>query len=198
MCIRDSPVDGHYDMGPEDFAQALLTCVEAGISIVGGCCGTSPEYIRRLTAVLEGKKPVSRHYNNTGLVCTPVTPIRLNGVRVIGERINPTGKKRFQQALLENDLDYILDVGVQQEDAGADILDVNVGFPGVNEVVMLPRVVKKLQSAIAVPLQLDSSNPDALEAGLRVYNGKAAVNSVNGEPEVLELSLIHISEPTRP
>ena len=180
------PVDGHYDMGPEDFAQALLTCVEAGISIVGGCCGTSPEYIRRLTAVLEGKKPVSRHYNNTGLVCTPVTPIRLNGVRVIGERINPTGKKRFQQALLENDLDYILDVGVQQEDAGADILDVNVGFPGVNEVVMLSRVVKKLQSAIAVPLQLDSSNPDALEAGLRVYNGKAAVNSVNGEPEVLE------------
>ena len=175
-----------FDMGPEDFAQALLTCVEAGISIVGGCCGTSPEYIRRLTAVLEGKKPVSRHYNNTGLVCTPVTPIRLNGVRVIGERINPTGKKRFQQALLENDLDYILDVGVQQEDAGADILDVNVGFPGVNEVVMLPRVVKKLQSAIAVPLQLDSSNPDALEAGLRVYNGKAAVNSVNGEPEVLE------------
>ena len=115
-----------------------------------------------------------------------MTPIRLNGVRVIGERINPTGKKRFQQALLENDLDYILDVGVQQEDAGADILDVNVGFPGVNEVVMLPRVVKKLQSAIAVPLQLDSSNPDALEAGLRVYNGKAAVNSVNGEPEVLE------------
>ena len=77
-------------------------------------------------------------------------------------------------------------MGVQQEDAGADILDVNVGFPGVNEVVMLPRVVKKLQSAIAVPLQLDSSNPDALEAGLRVYNGKAAVNSVNGEPEVLE------------
>lgn len=89
------PVDGHYDMGPEDFAQALLTCVEAGISIVGGCCGTSPEYIRRLTAVLEGKKPVSRHYNNTGLVCTPVTPIRLNGVRVIGEAYQPHREKAF-------------------------------------------------------------------------------------------------------
>ena len=111
--------------------------------------------------------------------------MRIDGVRVIGERINPTGKKRFQQALLENDMEYILDVAVQQEDAGADILDVNVGYPGVDEVEMLPRVVKKLQSVVSLPLQLDSSNPDALEAGLRVYNGKAAVNSVNGNAEVM-------------
>ena len=180
------PVDGHYDMGPEDFAQALLPCVEAGVSIVGGCCGTSPAYIQALSKALEGKRPGARRYDAASFVCSAVTPSRLDGVRVIGERINPTGKKRFQQALLENDLDYILDVGVQQEDAGADILDVNVGYPGVNEVEMLPRVVKKLQSAISLPLQLDSSNADALEAGLRVYNGKAAVNSVNGEPEVLE------------
>ena len=180
------PVDGHYDMGPEAFAQALLPCLEAGVTIFGGCCGTSPEYIRRLAQALNGKKPVPRTYDAVSFVCSPVTPCRVDGVRVIGERINPTGKKRFQQALLENDLDYILDVGVQQEDAGADILDVNVGFPGVNEVEMLPRVVKKLQSTISLPLQLDSSNPDALEAGLRVYNGKAAVNSVNGEPEVLD------------
>ena len=180
------PVDGHYDMGPEAFAQALLPCLEAGVTIVGGCCGTSPEYIRCLKAALAGKEPAPRTYDSTGFVCTPVTPCRLNGVRVIGERVNPTGKKRFQQALLEEDLDYILDVAIQQEDAGADILDVNVGFPGVDEVSMLPRVVKKLQSAVSLPLQLDSSNPAALEAGLRVYNGKAAVNSVNGEPEVLE------------
>lgn len=180
------PVDGHYDMGPEAFAQALLPCVEAGVAIVGGCCGTSPEYIRKLSAALEGKRPGARQYKSTGFVCTPPAPVTLSGVRVIGERINPTGKKRFQQALLEDDLDYILDVAVQQEDAGADILDVNVGYPGVDEVAMLPRVVKKLQSATFLPLQLDSSNPDALEAGLRVYNGKAAVNSVNGEPEVLE------------
>ena len=180
------PVDGHYDMGPEAFAQALLPCVEAGVSIVGGCCGTSPAYIQALSKALEGKRPGARHYDAASFVCSAVTPSRLDGVRVIGERINPTGKKRFQQALLENDLDYIMDVGVQQEDAGADILDVNVGYPGVNEVEMLPRVVKKLQSAISLPLQLDSSNADALEAGLRVYNGKAAVNSVNGEPEVLE------------
>ena len=179
------PVDGHYDMDPGAFAEALLPCLEAGVTIVGGCCGTSPEYIRQLCKALQNKQPAPRNYDTSGFICTPVTPCRLNGIRVIGERVNPTGKKRFQQALLENDLDYILDVAIQQEDAGADILDVNVGFPGVDEVAMLPRVVKKLQSAVSLPLQLDSSNPDALEAGLRVYNGKAAVNSVNGDPEVL-------------
>lgn len=180
------PVDGHYDMGPEEFAQALLPCLETGVTMFGGCCGTSPDYIREVRKVLTGKVPVSRHYNAAGFVCSAVTACPLDGIRVIGERINPTGKKRFQQALLENDLDYILDVAVAQEDAGADILDVNVGYPGVDEVEMLPRVVKKLQSAVSLPLQLDSSNPDALEAALRVYNGKAAVNSVNGEQSVLD------------
>ena len=180
------PVDGHYDMGPADFAKALLPCLEAGVTIFGGCCGTSPDYIREVKKILADKPPVKRSYDAASFVCSAVTPCRLGGVRVIGERINPTGKKRFQQALLENDLDYILDVAVAQEDAGADILDVNVGHPGVNEVEMLPRVVKKLQSAVSLPLQLDSSNPDALEAALRVYNGKAAVNSVNGEQAVLD------------
>ena len=180
------PVDGHYGLGPDEFAAALLPCLEAGVTIVGGCCGTSPEYIRKLRDLLEGRTPAPRAYEACSFVCTPAFPTRLTGVRVIGERVNPTGKKRFQQALLENDLDYILDVAVQQEEAGADILDVNVGYPGVDEVSMLPRVVKKLQTAVSLPLMLDSSNPDALEAGLRVYNGKAAVNSVNGEREVLE------------
>ena len=180
------PVDGHYDMGPDEFAAALLPCLETGVTIFGGCCGTSPEYIRKLCSALEGKRPAPRSYESYSFVCTPAFPTRLTGVRVIGERVNPTGKKRFQQALLEDDLDYILDVAVQQEEAGADILDVNVGYPGVDEVSMLPRVVKKLQTAVSLPLMLDSSNPDALEAGLRVYNGKAAVNSVNGEPEVLD------------
>jgi len=180
------PVDGHYDMAPEAFAAAMLPCLEAGVTIFGGCCGTSPDYIRAVKAALVGKAPAERTFDETGVVCTPVTVCRLEGVRVVGERVNPTGKKRFQQALLEEDLDYILDVAVAQEDAGADILDVNVGFPGVDEVAMLPRVVKRIQSAVSIPLQLDSSNPAALEAGLRVYNGKAVVNSVNGEPEVLE------------
>lgn len=178
------PVTGQYDMEPDTFAAALADCLEY-VSIVGGCCGTSPEYIRRLRETVSGKRVHAHKVQLPPFVCTPVAPCHITGVRVIGERINPTGKKRFQQALLENDLDYILDVAVTQEDAGADILDVNVGFPGVDEVSMLPRVVKKLQSAVSLPLQLDSSNPDALEAGLRVYNGKAAVNSVNGNPEVL-------------
>ena len=179
------PVDGHYDLGPEAFAAALAPCLAAGVTIFGGCCGTSPAYIRCLRAALEGARPAPRRFLGGSFVCTPVSPVRLDGVRVIGERVNPTGKKRFQQALLEEDLDYILDVAAAQEEAGADILDVNVGCPGVDEVTMLPRVVKKLQSAVSLPLQLDSSNPDALEAALRVYNGKAAVNSVNGEPEML-------------
>ena len=180
------PLDGHYHMGPEEFARAVLPCLDAGVTIFGGCCGTTPEYIRQLAAALEDKSPAPRIYKRHSFVCTPTVPTPLTGVRVIGERINPTGKKRFQQALLENDLDYILDVAVQQADAGAAILDVNVGFPGVDEVTMLPRVVKKLQSAVSLPLQLDSSNPEALEAGLRVYSGKPAVNSVNGDEAVLE------------
>ena len=180
------PVDGHYDLTPAEFAGAMVDAVKAGVSIVGGCCGTDPDYIRALYAAVRDMTPGERSYDDCGFVCTPTTPVRLDGVRVIGERINPTGKKRFQQALLENDLDYIVDVAIAQMDAGAEILDVNVGHPGVDEVAMLPRVVKKLQEAVDLPLQLDSSNPDALEAGLRVYNGKPAVNSVNGKPEVLE------------
>ena len=180
------PATGRYDMGPEEFAAALLPCLEAGVTLFGGCCGTSPEYIRRLREALEGRRPAPRRYEGGSFVCSPTVPCRLEGVRVIGERVNPTGKKRFQQALLEGDLDYILDMAVQQEDAGADFLNVNVGFPGVDEVSMLPRVVKKIQSAVSIPLQLDSSNPEALEAALRVYNGKTVVNSVNGNPAVLE------------
>ena len=179
------PVDGSYSMGPEEFASHVAPLADLGVTVFGGCCGTNPDYIRATVAALQKKKPAPREYDACSFVCTPVTPMRIDGVRVIGERINPTGKKRFQQALLENDLEYILDVAVQQEDAGADILDVNVGYPGVDEVEMLPRVVKKLQSVVSLPLQLDSSNPDALEAALRVYNGKAAVNSVNGNAEVM-------------
>ncbi len=180
------PVDGHYDMSPQTFAQAAVSCLEIGVTIFGGCCGTSPDYIQALSAALKGKQAVKRTYTPTSFVCSAVTPLPLTGVRVIGERVNPTGKKRLQQALLAGDLDYVLDVAVEQEDAGADILDVNVGHPGVDEVEMLPKVVKKLQSVISLPLQLDSTNPAALEAALRVYNGKAAVNSVNGESESME------------
>lgn len=180
------PVSGKYDMTVAEYAQAMLKCVEAGATVVGGCCGTSPDHIRELKKLLSGKNPAERNYNKCSCVCTAQKSVRIDGVRVIGERINPTGKKRFQQALLENDMDFIVQMGVQQVDAGADILDVNVGYPGVDEITMLPAVVKKLQSVVNVPLQLDSTNPEALEAGLRVYNGKPAVNSVNGEEEIMD------------
>ena len=180
------PVDGHYDMDAQSFANILAPMADAGVSVFGGCCGTSPEYVRALAERLKGKSPVSRAICRKSFVCTPVKPLPITGVRVIGERINPTGKKRFQQALLENDMDYILDLAVQQEDAGADILDVNVGYPGVDEASMLPRVVKALQGTVSLPLMLDSSNAEALAAALRVYNGKAVVNSVNGDAEAQE------------
>lgn len=179
------PVTGEYSMSPAAFAEAMKACVEAGATVLGGCCGTGFEYIEALCAMIETQSLPGRTYRKASFVCTATVPLYVDGVCVIGERINPTGKKRFQQALLEGDLDYILQLGIQQMDAGAQILDVNVGHPGVDEKTMLPLVVKKLQSAIDLPLQLDSSDPEALEAGLRVYNGIAAVNSVNGEKESL-------------
>lgn len=179
------PVTGKFSLDADSFAQEMQKCIEAGATVVGGCCGTTPEHIKALKNSLDGLTPAKRDCIKTSCICTPDNCVRIDGVRVIGERINPTGKKRFQQALLENDLDYIVQLGVQQADAGAQILDVNVGYPGVDEKTMLPCVVKKLQSVLNLPLQLDSSDPQALEAGLRVYNGKPAVNSVNGETEVL-------------
>ena len=183
------PVDGHYDLSPADFAAAMAEAVQAGVSIVGGCCGTSPDYIRALHEQVKDITPGERKIRRESLVCTATKAVTIDGVRVIGERINPTGKKRFQQALLAGDIDYIVEVAIQQEDTGADILDVNVGYPGVDEVTMLPLVVRKLQEATNLPLMLDSTNADALEAGLRVYCGKAAVNSVNGDPKSLEALL---------
>ena len=185
------PTDGHYDMEPEEFAAAMKDLVLAGASMIGGCCGTGPEYIRVLKSAVSKLPDAScetrkKETGHSGFVCTPTIPLRLDRIRVIGERINPTGKKRLQQALLENDLDYIVDVAVAEMDAGADILDVNVGYPGVDETVMLPAVVKAIQAAVDLPLQLDTTNLRALEAALRVYNGKAAVNSVNGKEESLQ------------
>ena len=179
------PVDGHYDLSPDDFAEAMAEAVAAGVSVIGGCCGTNPDYICALHERVKDMIPGQREIRRTSMVCTATKAVTIDGVRVIGERINPTGKKRFQQALLAGDMDYIVDMAIQQEDAGADILDVNVGYPGVDEAAMLPLVVRKLQEATNLPLMLDSTNPDALEAGLRVYCGKAAVNSVNGDEKVL-------------
>ena len=176
------PVTGAYGVGPEEFARDMEKLAEAGADILGGCCGTDPDYIR---AIAEIPRTEHRPAVKRGAVCTPSVYRETGKILVIGERINPTGKKRLQQALLEEDLDFLVDLAVRQMDAGADILDVNVGYPGVDEVSMLPRAVQAIQAAVDLPLQLDTTNTEALEAALRVYNGKAAVNSVNGKEESL-------------
>ena len=176
------PVTGAYGVGPEEFARDMEKLAEAGADILGGCCGTDPDYIR---AIAEIPRTEHRPAVKRGAVCTPSVCRETGKILVIGERINPTGKKRLQQALLEEDLEFLVDLAVRQMDAGADILDVNVGYPGVDEVSMLPRAVQAIQAAVDLPLQLDTTNTEALEAALRVYNGKAAVNSVNGKEESL-------------
>ncbi|MBQ5754359.1 MAG: homocysteine S-methyltransferase family protein [Oscillospiraceae bacterium] len=173
-----------YDITPETFLEAMLPYKELGVAMVGGCCGTTPDYIRLLKASFEGR-PAPRKPEKKSILCTPVKVVEVNDVTVVGERINPTGKKRFQQALREEDMDYILTQAVEQANAGAKVLDVNVGMPGVDEPALMVKVVKALQSVVDLPLQLDSSSPEALEKGLRVYNGKAIVNSVSGEEEKL-------------
>ncbi len=180
------PVTDTYNIGAEEFALLMAEYVDMGVSIMGGCCGTTPEYIREIVRQTAGKIPALRQPSQKSVVCSATNVVEIDGVRVIGERINPTGKKRFKQALLEGDMDYILDQAVQQADAGAHILDVNVGLPEINEPEMMVRIVKSIQGITNLPLQIDSSDPEAIEAGLRVVNGKAIVNSVNGERAVLD------------
>ena len=181
------PVTGVYGVDAESFAKAMQKLAAAGAEILGGCCGTDPEYIRALSQTAF-PKPENRP-EIVGAVCTGPVCLSTDRIRVIGERINPTGKKRLQQALLEEDTEYITELAIRQADAGADLLDINVGYPGVCEAVMLPRVVQAVQAAVDLPLQLDTTDPEALEAALRVYHGKAAVNSVNGKEESLNTVL---------
>ena len=179
------PATGEYHISAEAFADALLPALQEGVRMLGGCCGTTPDFIRALKNRTEGEKTISPSAQRCHGICSATQTAVFGGVRVIGERINPTGKKRFQQALREKDIDYIIARGIEQQDAGADILDVNVGLPGIDEPEMMTRVVKALQAVVDLPLQIDSSDPEAIEAGLRAVNGKAIVNSVNGKAEVL-------------
>ena len=180
------PETGTYGIRPKEFAAWMNQYVDMGVTMLGGCCGTTPAYIREIALQTAGRTPAPREVFRESLVCTPTSLVRIDGVRIIGERINPTGKKRFRQALLEGDMDYIQRQAAEQADAGAHILDVNVGLPEVDEPAMMVRVVKAIQSVTDLPLQIDSSNPETIEAGLRAVNGKAIVNSVNGERAVLD------------
>lgn len=180
------PRTGAYTIGPEEFARAMAEYRHLGIAMAGGCCGTTPDYIARMKAVFAGMERKQRTPSaRESCVCSATNCVAIDHVTVIGERINPTGKKRLKQALIEEDYDYLLSQAVQQADAGAQVLDVNVGIPDIEEARVLPAVVKKIQAVTDLPLQIDSSDPAAIEAALRVYNGKAIVNSVNGEEKSL-------------
>ena len=175
-----------YDITPQLFAMQMKPYRELGLFAAGGCCGTTPDFIRALHRVFDGCAVGREARPLSSVLCTPVQRVVVDGITVVGERINPTGKKRFQQALREGDMDYVLAQAISQAESGAAVLDVNVGAPGVDEPALMEQVVKALQSVVSLPLQLDSSNAAALERGLRVYNGKPIVNSVNGEQAVLD------------
>lgn len=177
-------VDGKtvYNVSPQEFAEDMLTIAKQGVSYLGGCCGTTPEHIRAMIELCKNI-PDSIPEKKTDTVVSSYSTAITIGEKpvVIGERINPTGKKLFKEALRNNDIDYVIKEGLSQQEHGAHILDVNVGLPEIDEVKMLSDAVYNLQSVLPLPLQLDSSDPQALEKAMRIYNGKPMVNSVNGK-----------------
>lgn len=184
------PVTGAYSVGPEEFARQYKRFSALGVKIFGGCCGTSPDYIRAVIGMLKENPPIKREFKEISpSVSSYSRTVTIDCPKIIGERINPTGKKLFKESLRNNDINYILNQALEQINAGADILDVNVGLPEIDEKEMMIRVVKALQSITDLPLQIDSTKPGVIEAALRVYNGKAIVNSVNGEQESLDAIL---------
>ena len=179
------PISGEYAIGPEDFSKSMMRYASLGVKYVGGCCGTDPEYIKCLKTALENLECTQEPYNAQSVICSASETVVIDSVKVIGERINPTGKKVMREALQRNDMDYVLETAIAQSEAGCHILDVNVGVPGIDEADMMAKCVKAIGSVTTLPLQIDSTLPQAIEAGLRAYNGKAIVNSVNGEDKVL-------------
>ena len=176
-----------YDVEADTFAQLMCDMVSDGACILGGCCGTTPEYIKAMTKATERMTPVERPHHCHTVISSYAQLVSFGDAPVlIGERINPTGKKRFQQALREHDIGYILSEALKQEEKGVHALDVNVGLPEINEGNMLTDCVKEIQSVTALPLQIDTADPCAMEAALRIYNGKAMINSVNGKQESMD------------
>ena len=182
-----SPETGEYDITPSDFKEAMNRYPALGVNMLGGCCGTTPEYIAGIKEIVDGLAPAERKYaKHESRVCSATSITEIDHTAIIGERLNPTGKKKLKEALANKDFGYILEQAADQVEDGAEILDVNTGTPEVDEKTLLPEVIKKLQSITDIPLQIDTSDPDAMEAALRVYNGKPIVNSVNGEKENLK------------
>ena len=177
-----------YDVSPEEFATEMAEMVRAGVRVVGGCCGTTPAYIAQLVEKTKEIPLIPIHKKDFSVVSSYTHAVCFEDSKpiLIGERINPTGKKRFKQALVEHDLDYILNEGLRQQECGVQVLDVNVGLPDIDESQMLCETVDALQAILDLPLQIDTSSPVAMERALRRYNGKAMINSVNGKRESME------------
>lgn len=175
-----------YDVGPEEFAEDMEEIINMGAWMAGGCCGTTPAHIKALTERCFGITPKQLTDKDYTIVTSYSTAVELGGRPVIiGERINPTGKSKFKQALRDNNMEYILEEGVKQADSGAHILDVNVGLPEIDEPAMMRRTVYELQSVLPLPLQIDTTDPVAMEQAMRIYNGKPMINSVNGKEEIM-------------
>lgn len=175
-----------YDISPQEFSKYVKIMAQKGARILGGCCGTNDEYIKNLVSDIQDMEPVEIKKKNITTICSYSKTVVLGeGVKVIGERINPTGKKKFKEALKSNNIEYILSEAIKQVECKADILDVNVGLPEIDEKEMMKKVVREIQSIIDVPLQIDSSEPDVIEAAVRIYNGKPIINSVNGKENVM-------------
>lgn len=175
-----------YDVGPEEFAEDMEEIINMGAWMAGGCCGTTPAHIKALTERCSGITPKPLTDKDYTIVTSYSTAVELGGRPVIiGERINPTGKSKFKQALRDNNMEYILEEGVKQADSGAHILDVNVGLPEIDESAMMRRTVYELQSVLQLPLQIDTTDPVAMEQAMRIYNGKPMINSVNGKEEIM-------------
>ena len=184
---RESDGKAVYDILPKQFGQEVLALIEKGVRAVGGCCGTTPEYIRELTSITKDCNLSAIVPKSRTLVSSYTHAVEFDKKPIlIGERINPTGKKRFKQALVEKDMDYILQEGVNQQEKGVHILDVNVGLPEIDEASMLTDAVCELQAIINLPLQIDTANAAAMERALRRYNGKAMINSVNGKEDSMK------------
>ncbi|MGN0658719.1 MAG: homocysteine S-methyltransferase family protein [Emergencia sp.] len=183
------PATKEYNVGPEQFAELTAEFIPMGIRLVGGCCGTTPEYIRALRNAFDGKQYCRQNPDIPAAVCTPERTVIIDQPRIIGERINPTGKKKLKEALKAGDMDYVLVQAADQIRDGAEILDVNAGVPGIDEKSVIVNIIKALQGITDAPLQIDSNNPEVIEAALRVYSGKAIVNSVNGEESSLSAVL---------
>ncbi|MBR3750633.1 MAG: homocysteine S-methyltransferase family protein [Clostridia bacterium] len=175
-----------FDVSPDRFASELKELVMEGLRVVGGCCGTTPEHIRALNMATKALSPLPITKKDITVVSSYSHAVTFSSPVLIGERINPTGKKRFKQALLDNDMDYILSQALEQQDKRVHILDVNVGLPGINEADMLTRSVCQIQAVCDLPLQIDTSDPTAMESALRRYNGKCMINSVNGKRESMD------------